>query len=103
MTVMQFANSMYDPAHPVNGAFIKGGTWSDYYNPEVERIFAETEGVTDLEKRGQLFKSIDRIIHEDAAAVFISELFYSFGHKSNLEWHAQLGDGYFNFRTARWK
>lgn len=103
MTVMQFANAMYDPAHPVNGAFIKAGTWSDYYNPEVERLFAEAEGVTDPVKRGQLFKGIDRIIHEDAGAVFISELFYSFSHKSILEWHAQLGDGYFNFRTARWK
>ncbi|WP_204278129.1 hypothetical protein, partial [Escherichia coli] len=40
MTVMQFANAMYDPAHPVSGAFVKTGTWSDYSNPEVERLFA---------------------------------------------------------------
>jgi peptide/nickel transport system substrate-binding protein len=103
MTVMQFANAMYDPAHPVSGAFVKTGTWSDYNNPEVERLFAEAESVTDTAKRGALFEQIDRIIHEDAGAVFISELFYSFAYKSILAWQPQQGDGYFNFRTTRWK
>ena len=38
MTIMQFANEIYDPIHPLSGSASQDGTWSDYYNPEVEKL-----------------------------------------------------------------
>lgn len=103
MTIMQFSNAMYDPIHPISGGFTKAGTWSDYYNPEVEELVAEVETTVDLDRRDELFKKIDEIINEDAGAVFISEIFYSYAHKAALKWEPQIGSGYYIFDTASWK
>ncbi len=103
MTIMQFANAMYDPIHPISGGFKKGGTWSNYENADVERLLAKVEPVTSRDERDATFKQIGRILHDDAAAVYISELYYVFGRKTNLEWKPQEGSGYYNFRDIGWK
>lgn len=103
MTVMQFSNAMYDPIHPISGGFKKGGTWADYENAKIEELLAKVEPVTVLSERDAIFKQIGRILHEDAAAVYISELYYLFGRKPNLAWQLQEGSGYYNFRDISWK
>jgi len=103
MTIMQFSNAMYDPIHPISGGFTKAGTWSDYHNPEVEELVSEVERTVDRDQRDELFKKIDKIISEDAGAVFISEIFYSYAHKAALEWEPQIGSGYYIFDTINWK
>jgi peptide/nickel transport system substrate-binding protein len=102
-TVTIFSNVIYDPVHPIVGTFSKDGTWSDYYNPDVEALINELEGTLGAEQRGALFRKIGRILHDDAAAVFISEHLYVYAKKKDLQWQVQQGSGFLNFRTTSWK
>jgi peptide/nickel transport system substrate-binding protein len=103
MTVMQFSNAMYDPIHPISGGFKKGGTWSDYENPRIEELLAKVEPIDDRAQRDAIFKEVGKILHEDAAAVYISELYYLFARKTDLHWRLQEGSGYYNFSDISWK
>ncbi len=103
MSMMQFSNAIYDPIHPISGAATKDGTWSDYYNPEVEKLVAEGDAEANREKRDQIFRKIGRLLHEDGHAVLITELFYTFGQDAKLEWQPQQGSGYYDLRSVRWK
>ena len=103
MTVMQFSNAIYDPIHPLSGAATKDGTWSDYYNPEVEALIAEVNSQTDRTKRDQTFRKIGRVLHDDAHSVLITELYYTFGQDDRIDWAPQYGSGYYNLRSIRWK
>jgi peptide/nickel transport system substrate-binding protein len=103
MTIMQFSNAIYDPIHPISGAASKDGTWSDYYNAEVEKLIAEGDGESDRARRDEIFRKIGRILHEDGHAVLLTELFYTFAHDARLDWQLQVGSGYYNFRNVRWK
>jgi peptide/nickel transport system substrate-binding protein len=103
MTITQFTNAIYDPIHPVAGSFSKNGTWSDYYNPEVEALITQLDSTVGAEKRGDAFRRIGKLLHEDAAAVFITELFYVFASKNDLRWTVQEGSGFLNFRDVRWR
>jgi len=103
MTVMQFSNAIYDPIHPISGAATKAGTWSDYYNPEVEQLVEQGSAETDQVKRDEIFKRIGRILHDDGHAVLLSELYYTFAQDSGLNWTPQYGSGYYNLRNISWK
>jgi len=103
MTIMQFSNAIYDPIHPISGAATKGGTWSDYYNPEVEKLVEEGSTETDVAKRDEIFQKIGRVLHEDGHAVLISELYYTYAQDSALQWEPQYGSGYYNLRNLSWK
>lgn len=102
-TVTIFSNVIYDPVHPIVGSFSKEGTWSDYYNPDVEALITQLEGTIGAEQRGALFRRIGRLLHEDAAAVFLSEHIYVYAKKADLQWQVQQGAGFLNFRTVGWK
>ncbi|MFG1465158.1 ABC transporter substrate-binding protein [Xanthobacter sp. DSM 24535] len=102
MTITQFTNAIYDPIHPVAGSFSKEGTWSNYYNPQVEALIDQLNGAVGPEKRGALFRQIGQILHDDAAAVYITELFYVFAYKAPLAWEVQEGSGFLNFRNVSW-
>jgi len=103
MTTTQFTNAIYDPLHPVGGSFSKNGPWSDYYNPEVEALLTELETTTGPEARGALFRKIGKILHDDAAAVLVTELFNVFAKKDTLDWEVQEGSGFLNFRKVGWR
>jgi peptide/nickel transport system substrate-binding protein len=103
MTVMQMSNAIYDPIHPVSGAATKAGTWSDYSNPEVEKLVAEGGGETDPAKRDEIFKKIGKILKEDGHAVLLTELYYTFGQDVQIQWTPQYGSGYYNLRNISWK
>jgi peptide/nickel transport system substrate-binding protein len=103
MSVTRFPNAIYDPSHPIGGGVVKAGTWSDYDNPEVEKLFAESEGLTDREARDKAFRRITRVLHEDAHSVPITELFIVFAKDSQLNWEQQPGSGYYNLREISWK
>lgn len=103
MSMMQFSNAIYDPIHPISGAATKDGTWSDYYNPEVEKLVAEGDSEANREKRDQIFRKIGRQLHDDGHAVLITELFYTFGQDAKLDWQPQQGSGYYDLRSVRWK
>jgi peptide/nickel transport system substrate-binding protein len=103
MTMMQFSNAIYDPAHPIGGAASKEGTWSDYYNAEVEKLIVEGETEASPQKRDQIFRRIGRLLHEDGHAVLITELYYTYAQDAKLDWEPQFGSGYYNLRNVRWK
>ncbi len=103
MTIMQFSNAIYDPIHPISGAATKDGTWSDYFNPEVEKLVAEGGSETDPAKRDELFRKIGRLLHNDGHAVLISELYYTYAQDAGLNWAPQYGSGYYNLRNVSWK
>ncbi|MGO4395155.1 ABC transporter substrate-binding protein [Variovorax sp. M-6] len=103
MTTTQFTNAIYDPIHPVAGSFSKSGTWSDYYNPEVEKLITELDSTTGAEARGALFRQIGRALHDDAAALLVTELFNVFAKKKDLSWQIQQGSGFLNFRKVAWQ
>ncbi|WP_375460056.1 ABC transporter substrate-binding protein [uncultured Enterovirga sp.] len=102
MTITQFTNAIYDPIHPVAGSFSKNGTWSDYFNPEVEELITKLDSTVGAEKRGELFRRIGKLLHDDAAAVYITELYHLFSHKAGLRWGVQQGSGFLNLRDVAW-
>ncbi len=103
LTMMQFANAIYDPVHPISGAATKGGTWSDYDNPEVEKLIEQGDTEIDRGKRDAIFRRVGRLLHDDGHAVLITELYYTFGQDAKVEWEPQFGSGYYNLRNVRWK
>ena len=103
LTLMQFSNAIYDPVHPISGAATKEGTWSDYDNPEVEKLIKEGDTETDRAKRDALFQQVGQLLHDDGHAVLITELYYTFGQNAKLDWNPQSGSGYYNLREVRWR
>ena len=103
MTTTQFTNAIYDPIHPVAGSFSKAGAWSDYYNPDVEKLIADLDGTTGAEARGALFRKIGKTLHDDAAALLVTELFNVFAKKKDINWEVQQGSGFLNFRKVSWQ
>jgi len=103
MTMMQMANAIYDPIHPLSGAASKEGTWSDYDNPAVQKLIEEADAESGRDKRDQLFRRIGRALHDDGHSVLVTELCYVFAQDSALQWEPQAGSGYYNLRTIRWK
>lgn len=45
-----------------------------YYNPEVNKLLADGRGVINLERRAQIYKEINKIVHDDAPWIFINDL-----------------------------
>lgn len=103
MTTTQFTNAIYDPIHPIAGSFSKDGPWSNYYNPEVEALITKLDSTTGAKARGDLFQQIGKFLHEDAAALLITELFDVYAKKKELNWQVQEGSGFLNFRQVSWK
>ena len=103
MSVTRFPNAIYDPSHPVGGGVAKAGAWSDYENAEIEKLFEQSEGVADREGRDRIFRRINRILHEDAHSVPITELFIVFARDAQLNWEQPQGSGYYNLREIGWK
>jgi len=103
MTTTQFTNAIYDPIHPIAGSFSKNGSWSNYYNPEVEALIAKLDSTTGADARGALFRQIGQLLHDDGAALLVTELFDVYAKKSNLDWAVQEGSGFLNFRQLSWK
>lgn len=103
LSITQFTNAIYDPIHPVAGSFTKDGTWSDYYNPEIEALIAEANRTADVRKRDEVFKKVGKVLHDDAAAFFLTELYYVFAKKQSLDWEIQTGSGFLNFRQVGWR
>ncbi len=102
-TTTQFTNAIYDPIHPVAGSFSKDGPWSDYTNPEVEARLKELDSASGPEARGAIFRKIGKFLHDDAAAVLVTELFNVYAKKKDLTWEVQQGSGFLNFRKVEWK
>jgi peptide/nickel transport system substrate-binding protein len=103
MSITRFPNAIYDPSHPIGGSAVKGGTWSDYNNPEVNTLFAESVNVFDAGERDRIFRKIVQILYDDAHSVPITELYISFAHDSNLKWTQPPGSAYYNLREIGWK
>lgn len=103
MTTTQFTNGIYDPIHPVAGSFSKNGTWSDYYNPDVEKLITDLDSTTGAEARGAAFRKIGKALHDDAAALLVTELFNVFAKKKDISWEVQQGSGFLNFRKVAWQ
>ncbi len=63
----------------------------------------QTTIAVDPQARGALFRKIGRILHDDAAAVLLSEHVYVYARKKDLNWQVQQGSGFLNFRGTSWK
>jgi peptide/nickel transport system substrate-binding protein len=103
ITVMQFSNAIYDPIHVYYGAAAKDGSWSNYYNPEVEALIDESSQMVERDQRDAVFKKIGKLLRDDAFTVPITELFIVFGKNSNLDWKPQVGISWYNLRKLAWK
>ncbi len=103
MTTTQFTNAIYDPIHPIAGSFSKNGPWSNYYNPEVETLITKLDSTTGAKARGAVFQQIGKLLHDDAAALLVTELFDVYAKKKDLDWEVQEGSGFLNFRQVSWK
>ncbi|WP_144632026.1 ABC transporter substrate-binding protein [Bordetella genomosp. 13] len=103
LALSQFTNALYDPIHPVGGAFASNGSWSDYSNPKIDALLDEASRISDTARRGEVFQRVGRELHDDAAAFFISEFSYIYAKKQTLQWQPQQGSGFLNFRTVQWK
>jgi len=103
MTLTQFTNAIYDPIHGVGGTFSKDGSWSDYFNPEVQALIESLDSTSGAEQRGAKFRRIDRLLHDDAASVWITELFYVYAKKKAFDWKPQLGSGFIRMTDAHWQ
>jgi peptide/nickel transport system substrate-binding protein len=103
MTVMQYSNAMYDPITAIAGTASRSGTWSDYFNPEVESLIEKTNAASDIAERDQLFRKIARIMRDDGHAVLISELFSVFAKDNAIVWEPQSGYSFYDLRAVRWK
>jgi peptide/nickel transport system substrate-binding protein len=103
MTVMQYSNAIYDPTTPISGTASKDGTWSDYFNPEVEALIEKTNSTGDLAERDKLFQRIGRLLRDDGHSVLISELFSVFAKDKQIEWEPQFGYSFYDLRSVRWK
>jgi peptide/nickel transport system substrate-binding protein len=103
ITLMQFSNAIYDPIHVYYGAAAKNGSWSNYYNPEVEALIDESSQMVERDQRDVVFKKIGKLLRDDAFTVPITELFIVFGKNANLDWKPQVGISWYNLRKLSWK
>jgi peptide/nickel transport system substrate-binding protein len=55
-------------ALPENGGFNSGY----YSNPQVDRLLEEARRETDRERRAELYKEMQEIVHEDAPWAFVA-------------------------------
>ncbi|HZP87447.1 MAG TPA: ABC transporter substrate-binding protein [Burkholderiales bacterium] len=99
MTVMQYSNALYDPITPIAGTASKEGTWSDYYNPEVQALIDKSASVADPAERDHLFREIAKKLRDDGHAVLISELFSVFAKDPSIVWEPQFGYSFYDLRT----
>jgi peptide/nickel transport system substrate-binding protein len=99
MTVMQYSNALYDPITPIQGTASKDGTWSDYYNPQVEALIEKTATTGGIAERDKLFREIGLLLREDGHAVLISELFSVFAKDPSIVWEPQYGYSFYDLRT----
>ncbi len=100
MSVMQYSNALYDPITPIFGTASKGGTWSDYYNPEVEALIEKTDTTADRGERDKLFRQIAKLMRDDGHSVLISELFSVFAKDPSIGWEPQYGYSFYDLRTV---
>ena len=103
MSVMQYSNALYDPITPIQGTAAKDGTWSDYYNAQVEALIEKTATTGGLDERDKLFREIGRLLRDDGHSVLISELFSVFAKDSSIVWEPQFGYSFYNLRTLKRK
>jgi peptide/nickel transport system substrate-binding protein len=102
-TISQFANAIFDPIHVFYGSAAKEGTWSDYYNPQVEALLEKASQVPDVAGRDVIFRRVSRILHDDAYYVLLTELYYVFAKNSSVNWQPQVGSSWYNLRELSWK
>ncbi len=65
-----YDNFMYDLFH--SDAANGGNNYSNYQNPEFDRLVDEAKATTDLEAQGELFREAEAILLEDAAVIPIN-------------------------------
>lgn len=103
LTFSEFGNAIYDPIHVIGGSVSKTGTWSDYYNADVQALIDQVEGEADRPKRDALFRQILKLTRDDGQAVLLAELKLNYAKDPALSWSPQIAGWSLNFRNAAWK
>jgi len=103
LVVMGFGNAIYDPIHVIGGAAIKDGTWSDYTNPEVEKLVAQVDGESERARRDAIFRQVLQIARDDGQAVLLAEPKVLYVQDPQLGWKPQVAGWSLNFREVAWK
>jgi len=103
LVVMGFGNAIYDPIHVIGGAATKDGTWSDYSNPDVDRLVAQVDGEAERAKRAAIFRQVLQITRDDGQAVLLAEPKLIYVKDPQLDWKPQVAGWSLNFREAAWK
>jgi peptide/nickel transport system substrate-binding protein len=57
-----------------SGNFTTGGpgNWGAYSNPEVDDLVAQARQISDIDERAELYKEVQRLIHEDGEITILS-------------------------------
>ncbi|KAF1067591.1 ABC transporter substrate-binding protein [Variovorax sp.] len=99
----EFGNAIYDPIHVIGGSISKTGTWSDYFNLQVQALIDQVEGEADRDRRDALFRQILQLTHEDGQAILLAELNLNYAKDPALQWSPQVAGWSLNFRRVAWK
>jgi peptide/nickel transport system substrate-binding protein len=76
-----------DPTYNFDLFFSKGGRFSTYSNPEVNKLGAEAKAIVDDAKRGEAIKKVVRIIYDDVAVIPIYNTVAIFAMKENIDFN----------------
>ncbi|HID64546.1 MAG TPA: ABC transporter substrate-binding protein [Anaerolineae bacterium] len=97
-----FANSLNDPEdnfrreYYTGLQFGKGGTNGIFYsNPRVDELIDKGVSIASREERRPIYEEIQRILREDAPAIFVAEPYYYLCRREgvqDLRWHPFAGN-----------
>ena len=89
----------YDPEGYLTADFtcdtVGVSNYSNYCNPEVDELLAQARSLSDVEARNDVYRQIQQILHDDAAATFINYTEQIFAHGDHvLNWQPHLLEYY---------
>ena len=89
----------YDPEGFLSADFtcdtIDISNYANYCNPQVDELIARARALSDLQERYEIYRQIQQIVHDDAAAVFINYTEQIFAHGNHvLNWQPHMLEYY---------
>ena len=69
--------------------------YTNYCNPQVDELLARARTLSDLQERNEIYREIQRILHDDASTIFINYTEQVFAHGNHvLNWQPHMLEYY---------
>ena len=69
--------------------------YTNYCNPQVDELLARARTLSDLQERNEIYREIQRILHEDASTIFINYTEQVFAHGNHVvNWQPHMLEYY---------